>query len=57
MRVALIDALEVRILKDDEERDPINFSWDVVSYTETFIELQLDIRNPELIAEDFGEPD
>lgn len=55
--MALIDALEVRILQDDIEREPINFTWDIVNYEDESIDLQLNIRNPESIGDDFGEPD
>lgn len=55
----MIDALEVRIERKDPDvdLDPISFTWDIVSYSDKFISLQLDIKNPEKLAENFGEPD
>ena len=59
VRLALIDALEVRILREypDEELTPVIFSYEIVSYSSEYIDLQLDIENPEDIGEDYGRPD
>ena len=59
LKLALIDSLEVRILREDPDTDlpDIRFSWDIVSYDEQFMTIQLDIENPENIGEDFGAPD
>lgn len=36
IRLALIDALEVRITREDPDApvDPIDFTWDIVSYSQ-----------------------
>ena len=51
--------MEIRILREDPEAevDPINFTWDIVSYSRSSIKIQLDIKNAEQIADDLGEPD
>ena len=58
MLLALIDALEVRILREtdywfDQE---VRFTWFVSDYSAQFLDLQIDVRNPENIGET-GEPD
>ena len=57
--MALIDALEIRITREDPEAnvEQIEFTWDILSYSQRYIQIQLDIENAERIAEDFGEPD
>ena len=49
LRLALIDAMEIRITREDPdaEVDPIKFTWDIVSYAQTSIKIQLDIENAE----------
>ena len=47
----------MRILREDPEIIPIDFSWDIMSYSDNQIELQLDIKNSEQIGENFGEPE
>ena len=51
--------MEIRILREDPEAavDPIKFTWDIVSYSQSSIKIQLDIKNAEQIADDLGEPD
>ena len=58
MLLALIDALEVRILSETDEwyDQEIRFSWSVSDYSADFLDLQIDVRNPEKIAET-GKPD
>lgn len=58
VQLALIDSLELRILPADVTlaTDPIEFTWQLVSYDSRFIEIQLEISNPQSIGES-GEPD
>ena len=59
LKLALIDAMEVRITREDPDArvESIDFTWDILSYSQREIRIQLDIDNAERIAEDFGEPD
>ena len=56
--LALIDALEIRILREEDSfyDKEIRFNWWVTDYSQTYIDIQLDIHNPENIAET-GVPD
>ena len=56
LRLALIDALEVRILREDPDNglDPIAFTWDIISFDERLLKLKLKIENAEAIADDLG---
>ena len=52
-RRKLIDALEVRITPENPEQGrKIEFTWDILGYSEEFIWLQLVIRNPWDITEE-----
>lgn len=49
--------MRIRRADPDSDSGPIVFSWKVASYTQRFLQLQLDIKNPESIADDLGDPD
>ena len=45
----ILDALEVKLVRDkdsDEPADVEEFSWDVISYSQNFIDLQINFVNP-----------
>lgn len=52
-RMQLIDALELRITPDDTEKfQRVQFTWDILAYSQDYIWLQLIIENPWQISDD-----
>ena len=49
----------MRITREDPDAEvpPIEFTWDILGYNSRFLQIQLEIKNPESIGDDFGEPD
>ena len=56
IRMMLLEALEVKLLKDPESDPDDNFveaekfQWDVISYDRDFIRLKIRFENPENIG-------
>ena len=49
---SIIEALEIRTQQYDFDSEPLNFTWEMVSFDTYEIEIQIDFENPEAITGD-----